>query len=198
MRAIAQKLFFKALIFLIYCTLLLISSPAYAFNDSIMGKSQDFVLSKMGKPDRVVELSHSEIRFIYGETREGSADWAEYYIKESYMITFKNGKAVAMKVSFPGIIDNDGVPRDFPRLNQYTTGVLKSIKPVVQKGASGKWAGVRWNGSKYNYWARCIIKDISYDKNNKGFQLKEIKNMNEYHLVQYEIVENNYYREVYD
>lgn len=185
------------MLYVLFFTFLLVNSPAYALDDSLMGKTQDFILSKIGKPDRVVEFSPVEFRFIYGETREGAADWAEFYITESFMVTFKKGKVVAVKASFVGSIDNDGVPRDFPRLKQYTTEALKNIKPVVQKGSSGKWAGIRWNGAKYNYWARCITKDISYDKTNKGFKLKDIKSIGDYYLVQYEIVENNYYREVY-
>ena len=199
MKSIIQKslLITTVILSVFFCTSLLINSPAYALDDSLMGKTPDFVLSKIGKPDRVVEFSPVEIRFIYGETQEGAAVWAEYYITESFMVTFKKGKVVVVSKSFVGSIDNDGAPMDFPRLKQYMTEALKNLKPVVQKGSSGKWAGVSWNGAKYNYWARCITKDIAYDKTSKGFKLKDIKSINDYYLVQYEVVENNYYKEKY-
>ena len=173
------------LIMFIYTFSLVI--PAYAFNTSLMDKSEDFVLSKLGKPDRVIELEPKVTRFIYGETREGANEWSEYFITNSYMVTFKSGRVVGIFTSFAGSIDNDGVPKGFPRLKKYMTKTLKNIKPVVEKGSSGTWSGVRWNGAKYNFWARCINKDISYDKGTMRFNLIDINHIEDFYLVKYKI-----------
>lgn len=182
---------FYIFIFTFICSVM----SAHAFNDSFMGKSEDFVFSKMGKPDRIVEIAPGVTRFIYGETRQGAKVWAEYYITEAYLTTFKDGKVVNITVSFEGFIDNDGVPKGFPRLKKYITKTLKNIKPVVKN--EGKWSVVEWNGAKYSYWAKCVNKDLAYNKSNKGFYLIDINHIEDYYLVVYDITEKNYYREIY-
>lgn len=175
-----------------FCTLL-ICIPAYAFNDSLIGKTEDQVLSKFGEPDMVVEPGPGIIKFIYGDPRTGAKDWAEFFITDSLMFIFKKGKVVGIEASFGGYVDNDGIPKEFPRLKEHMSMAITNIKPVLEKG-SAKWSGITWNGTKYNYWARCITKDIAFNKSTKGFKLTDIKRIEDYYLVQYEILENNYYK----
>lgn len=170
--------------------------PAYAFNTAFMGKSEDFVYNKLGKPDRIIEFSSTETRFIYGETREGSSAESDYFITESYMLTFKKGKVVGVKASFAGDFTG-GSPNGFPRLREYMTDVLIKTKPEVKKGRSGKWIGLSWKDKNYNYWARCYNQDLTFDRYTKKFLLKELNRYEDYRLVQYEILEKNYYKELY-
>lgn len=158
--------------------------------------SESDIMTKFGRPDRVVRFGPSEVRFIYGETREGFISWNTYRLTKSFMVTFKKGKAVQLTKSFYGIVkyddtlrrgDDGGIQdiKGFPKLGEYITPKMKDVKPVIEKKAG--WAGITWKNSEYEYWARVITKDIIYNKEKNRFERKEISNIEDYYLAMYEI-----------
>lgn len=161
-----------------------------------MGVSENEITSKFGRPDRVVKFRPIEIRFIYGETREGFISWNTYRLTKSFMVTFKKGKSAQLTKSFFGIVkygdtlrrgDDGGIQniKGFPKLGEYITPKMKGIKPVIEKKTG--WAGITWKNSEYEYWARVITKDIIYNKDKNRFERKEISNIEDYYLAMYEI-----------
>lgn len=158
--------------------------------------SESDIMTKFGRPDRVVRFGTSEVRFIYGETREGFISWDTYRLTKSFMVTFKKGKSAQLTKSFYGIVkygdtlrrgDDGGIQdiKGFPKLGEYITPKMKGVKPVIEKKAG--WAGITWKNSEYEYWARVITKDIIYNKDKNRFERKEISNIEDYYLAMYEI-----------
>ena len=139
-----------------------------------MGFSESEIISKFGRPDRIVEFGPKEIRFIYGETRAGFIGFSDTYRRtESFMVTFKEGKAVQLTQSFYGEIKYNAI-KGFSKLGKYINSKIKSTKPVEKSYETGAIMYLTWKNSKYEYQAMVIKKDIN-------------SRIEDYYLLQYEI-----------
>ena len=145
-----------------------------------MGLSENEIISKFGRPDRIVEFSPTEVRFIYGETRAGFIGFSNTYrITESFMVTFEKGKAVKLSKTFQGTAEYGGASgvqiKGFAKLGQYINLKMKKNNPKIKEENS--WVEITWENSKYKYLAKGYNIDMIYNKDKNRFENKEISNI---------------------